>query len=67
MVVQEEDTQDIKEPLIKPLSHQTFSILEKNIPETRVHQMKYILMSSIPRSFLLVLWIIQLWQGLSLL
>ena len=54
MVVQEEDTQDIKEPLIKPLSHQTFSILEKNIPETRVHQMKYIL-------------IIQLWQGISLL
>ena len=37
VVVQEEDTQDIKEPLIKPLSHQTFSILEKNIPETRVH------------------------------
>ena len=36
VVVQEEDTQDIKEPLIKPLSHQTFSILEKNIPETKV-------------------------------
>ena len=67
MVVQEEDTQDIKEPLIKPLSHQTFSILEKNIPETRVHQLKDILMSSIPRGFLLVLWIIQLWQGISLL
>ena len=36
MVVQEEDTQDIKEPLIKPLNRQTFSLLEKNIPETTV-------------------------------
>ena len=36
VVVQEEDAQDIKEPLIKPLNHQVFSILEKSIPETKV-------------------------------
>ena len=36
VVVQEEDAQDIKEPLITPLNHQVFSILEKSIPETKV-------------------------------
>lgn len=36
VVVQEEDTQDINEPIIKPLRKQTFSILEKSIPETHV-------------------------------
>jgi hypothetical protein len=28
--------QDISEPIIKPVSKQTFSILEKEIPETKV-------------------------------
>ncbi len=39
VVVQEEDAQDIKEPLIKPLNHQVFSILEKSIPETKVEHL----------------------------
>ena len=36
VVVQEEDMQDINERIIKPLRKQTFSILEKTIPETKV-------------------------------
>lgn len=35
MLVQEEDMQDINEPIIKPLRQQTFSIMEKTIPETK--------------------------------
>lgn len=35
VLVQEEDMQDINEPIIKPLRQQTFSIMEKTIPETK--------------------------------
>ena len=45
MLVQEEDTQDINEPIIKPLRKQTFSIMEKTIPETIVansHHLYYL-------------------------
>lgn len=37
VLVQEEDTQNIEEPLVKPLRKQTFSVLEKETPETIVH------------------------------
>ena len=36
VLVQEEDTQNIEEPLVKPLRKQTFSVLEKETPETIV-------------------------------
>lgn len=39
MLVQEEDMQDINEPIIKPLRQQTFSIMEKTIPETKASEL----------------------------
>lgn len=39
MLVQEEDMQDINEPIIKPLRQQTFLIMEKTIPETKASKL----------------------------
>ena len=49
VLVQEEDTQDINEPIIKPLRKQTFSIMEKTIPETTVASSRHLHYLVFPR------------------
>ena len=39
-LVQEEDTQDISEPVIAPVKTKTFSVLEKETPQTTVRDVK---------------------------
>ena len=60
VIVQEEDMQDINEPIIKSSQKKTFFIVEKSIPETVVcFRLFAMFISSIRTNSLPVLWTIR--------